>query len=99
VREPRGADHRVRYEVIRGELFVTPAPGLAHQRTVVELTTLLGGYVGPEYSIFDVDARHVERWTPGALAPDVLTERLVWRDPGAPALEIDLAPLFARVWR
>ena len=32
-------DHRVRYEVIRGELFVTPAPGLPHQRAVLELAT------------------------------------------------------------
>ena len=30
-------DDRLRYEVIRGELFVTPAPGTAHQRMVLEL--------------------------------------------------------------
>ena len=34
-----------RYEVIDGELFVTPAPSLAHQRAVVELLDLVRPYV------------------------------------------------------
>lgn len=37
-------DH-LRYEVIRGELFVTPAPGMPHQRVVVELIVMLHEYV------------------------------------------------------
>ncbi|MGH7612422.1 MAG: Uma2 family endonuclease [Gemmatimonadales bacterium] len=167
-------DHRVRYEVIRGELFVTPAPGLRHQRAVLEIATLLRSYLEhtglgevviapfeveltadsavqpdvlvvladrrsrliperllgapsvavevvsysskrtdrlqkrrlyqeegvPEYWVVDVEARRVERWTPGDEVPEVLTERLVWR-PGAEAeaFEIDLEAVFARVWR
>jgi Uma2 family endonuclease len=44
--EVRGfPDDRVRYEVIRGELFVTPAPGTAHQRGLLELAVLLKAYV------------------------------------------------------
>jgi Uma2 family endonuclease len=35
----------LRYEVIRGELFVTPAPGTAHQRAVVEFTVRLHAYL------------------------------------------------------
>jgi Uma2 family endonuclease len=34
-----------RYEVIDGELFVTPAPSVVHQRAVVELLYIVGPYV------------------------------------------------------
>jgi Uma2 family endonuclease len=34
-----------RYEVIDGELFVTPAPGVVHQRAVLELALLVAPYV------------------------------------------------------
>jgi Uma2 family endonuclease len=174
-REIRGfPDDRLRYEVIRGELFVTPAPGLRHQHAVLELALLLQDYVerhrlgtvvvapfeveltedsavqpdvlviladrasrltekrlmGPpslavevisytskrtdrlqkrrlyqeegvaEYWIVDPEERRVERWGPADEAPQVLTERLVWRPAAAaPALEIDLVALFAKVWR
>ena len=38
-------DDRLRYEVIRGELFVTPAPGTAHQRAVRDLCLRLQEYL------------------------------------------------------
>jgi Uma2 family endonuclease len=38
-------DDRLRYEVIRGELFVTPTPGTAHQRAVLDLATALKAFV------------------------------------------------------
>ena len=41
----RFPDDRLRYEVIHGELFVTPAPGTAHQRAVLELGRRLQEYL------------------------------------------------------
>ena len=41
----RFPDDGLRYEVIRGELFVSPAPGTAHQRAVVEFTVPLHAYL------------------------------------------------------
>jgi len=66
-------DHRVRYEVIRGELFVTPAPGLRHQRAVFELATLLREYV--EHAGLGeviVAPFEVELTEDSAVQPDVL---------------------------
>ena len=48
----------------------------------------------------DPELRRVERWRPGDVTPELLTERVVWRPvEDGPALEIDLEALFARVWR
>ena len=41
----RFPDDRLRYEVIRGELFVTPGPGNPHQRAVVEFIVRLHAYL------------------------------------------------------
>jgi Uma2 family endonuclease len=43
-----------RYEVIDGELFVTPAPALTHQRAVVALGRLLGGFLDSEPGLAEV---------------------------------------------
>jgi len=166
-------DDRLRYEVIRGELFVTPAPGRPHQRAVRELCSVLHGYIAahrlgealpapfevefaedsavqpdvlvtleshgerptlkrlygppalvvevvsysskrtdrlqkrdlyqeegvPEYWVVDTDARHVERWRPGATSPEIVTQTLVWRPVASiPPLTIDLQSLFRVVW-
>ena len=34
-----------RYELVDGELFVTPSPRRAHQRVVTELSRILGNFV------------------------------------------------------
>ena len=34
-----------RYEIIGGELFVTPAPSLTHQKAVTAITLALGGFI------------------------------------------------------
>ena len=43
-------DDGQRYEVIDGELFVTPSQSLPHQRAVWELARLLGDYVRNEHA-------------------------------------------------
>jgi Uma2 family endonuclease len=51
-----------------------------------------------EYWIVDLDARLVERWTPGDERPAIVRERLEWRARGAArAFELDVAPFFVSV--
>jgi Uma2 family endonuclease len=38
-------DDGKRYEIVRGELLVTPSPSFTHQRAVRELTILIGTYL------------------------------------------------------
>lgn len=160
-----------RYEVVDGELLVTPSPTRTHQRAVrlllvalqghaesqrigeaiaapadVELDTrsmvqpdvfvegLVGGLLPAawnsgaplllvvevlspstaradrttkrrryqragilEYWIVDTDARTIERWRPSDKRPEMLSEYLDWKPPGAAPLRLDLAVLFARI--
>lgn len=52
----------------------------------------------PEYWIVDLDARVVERWTPGDERPAILAERLAWRPATAVApFVLDLSAFFAAV--
>jgi Uma2 family endonuclease len=44
-------DDGKRYEIIEGELFVTPAPRRPHQRAVRELLTLIDAYLGPRRDV------------------------------------------------
>jgi len=66
-------DHRVRYEVIRGELFVSPAPGLRHQRAVLAIARLLQEYL-ERTGLGDVVVApfEVELTADSAVQPDVL---------------------------
>ena len=91
-------DDRVRYEVIRGELFVTPAPGLAHQRTVLELAALFRDYLerNPLGEVL-MAPFEVELTEDSAVQPDVLViladrARLLTRQrlQGAPSLAIEV---------
>ena len=53
-------DSSERFELINGELFVTPSPGMSHQRGVLELAVTLHGYarrIGCELFISPSDVR------------------------------------------
>lgn len=97
--EVRGFDNpRLRFEVIRGELLVTPAPGTLHQRVVVRLLRALHEYV-ERHGIGEalVAPFEVEFADDTAVQPDVLViladradrleaERLY----GAPSLVVEV---------
>jgi Uma2 family endonuclease len=98
-------DDGKRYEVIDGELFVTPAPTFYHQRAAFELGAVLRPYVNAHaigvvlLAPADVlTAQHV------MVQPDVFVARLVegrkpasWEDVGTPLLAIEvLSPSTAR---
>ena len=85
-------DDRLRYEVIRGELFVTPAPGIRHQRAVRDLCSTLQSYVAAHGLGEALPAPFEVEFT--------MTGDLVWHpDARTPPLTIDLPHLFASVWR
>lgn len=161
-------DDTRRYEVIDGELLVTPAPRLEHQRVLGGLYTALRSYLHahplgeaifspadvaygertmvqpdlfvaplgardwsdlgglllvievlsrgtarrdrftkrrlyqregvPEYWIVDLDARAIERWTPGDERPEILDTRITWHPAGAQeAMHIELDSIFRRI--
>ena len=101
-------DDGKRYEVIDGELFVTPAPTWSHQRAAFELAKRLSVYVG-QHAIGDVlvapaevlVSRHVK------VEPDVFVVPLVegrkpasWEEVGKLLLVIEaLSPSTARADR
>jgi len=60
-----------RYEVLDGELFVTPAPTWRHQRIAVELTTALRLYCRDQRMGL-VAAPGALRWSSNELQPDVM---------------------------
>jgi Uma2 family endonuclease len=74
-----------RYEVVDGELLVTPAPGYPHQRVVRDLVFQLEGYARAQGG-FDVlpSPADIELDPRGLVQPDVFVQGLV---DGRPAKE------------
>jgi Uma2 family endonuclease len=101
-------DDGKRYEVIDGELFVTPSPALLHQRAAFTLGTLLSAYV-KAHALGDVllapadvlSAKHV------MVQPDVFVVPLIegrkpvsWEETGRLLLVVEiLSPSTARADR
>lgn len=91
-------DNGLRYEVIRGELFVSPAPGTPHQRAVAELFLLLHPYVeAHDLGEVMLSPFEVEFAEDTAVQPDLLVvprERIgqltVERLVGAPSLAVEI---------
>ena len=57
-RLPEGDGNR--YEIIAGELYVSPAPGLRHQKTVTKLTVALDSHV-TQFDLGDVLVGPIEQ--------------------------------------
>jgi Uma2 family endonuclease len=101
-------DDGKRYEVIDGELFVTPAPTLIHQRATFDLATVLRRYVDAhaigEVLLAPADVLAAQHVT---VQPDVFVAPLVegrkpvsWQEVGTPLLAIEiLSPSTARADR
>jgi len=69
----RFPDDHLRYEVIRGELFVTPAPGTRHQRAVRDLCSTLQAYLAAHSLGEALPAPfEVEFTADSAVQPDVI---------------------------
>lgn len=91
-------DDGQRYEIIDGELFVTPAPGEAHQDVVGALYRRLHQYVaGSEVGIAMISPADVRRGdrTRNRVQPDVFVVRLV--EGKRPAYPYDLHDLLLAV--
>ena len=91
-------DPRLRFEVIEGELFVTPAPGTRHQRAVATLVRILLDYVETHELGEVLPAPYeVEFSDDTAVQPDVLviltnraTQLKAERFYGAPNLAVEV---------
>lgn len=79
-----------RYEIIDGELFVTPPPAFGHQRAQWELGRLIANYL-------DRYAVGQGFFAPGDARAETLSEDIEWQPVVEyPPLRIDLAEFFAR---
>jgi Uma2 family endonuclease len=86
-----------RYELVGGELFVTPAPSPRHQRLVYRLAALLRGYVetlgpielrqAPDAVVFDGDEVQPDILVRPAASPEPDT----WDDMPTPFLVVEIA--------
>lgn len=84
-----------KYELVRGELFVTPLPTDEHETILARLTALLVPFVAA-YWIVDPEQRTITVVQPG-MSDRVEHERFVWQPPGASAgLDIQLGVVFGR---
>ena len=85
-----------KYELVRGELFVTPAPSVAHEELAAVLARILDRYVEPRALGRVYGPRSVIRVLESEVEPDLmvrpLTARLVndWADAPLPILVVEI---------
>lgn len=83
-----------RHELVHGTLFMTPAPGVGHERIVVRLARLLTPYVD-RHRLGDVLHRGVVRFQGSQVEPDLMVCRLDgaahdWSEVPPPSLVIEV---------
>ena len=90
-----------KYEVIRGDLFVTPPPSADHEEMLARLSAILTGYVekhglgkgAAEYWVLDGEQREIRVIRRGV--NDVIArDALVWRAVTTEPLILEIALLF-----
>ena len=74
-------DDGTKYELVRGELFVTPAPSPAHERIAVVLSDLLVDYVRAEHLGRVFHPRAVVRSRGSEVEPDIMVRQWTERVP------------------
>ena len=82
-----------KYEVIRGELFVTPAPSRAHQLVIARLARLLDPYVQREKLGVVHQARSIVRRRGSEAEPDLFVDSGVetdWDSAPTPLLVVEV---------
>lgn len=84
-----------KYELVRGELFVTPAPSPAHERIVIVLSDILIDYVRAEQLGRVFHPRAVVRFQGSEVEPDIMvrewTKEVVgWNEQPVPSLVVEV---------
>ena len=83
-----------KYEVVRGELFVTPAPSYWHQLIVSRLTRILDPYVIEQQLGMVFQARSIVRRQGSETEPDLyvsaVAPRRDWNDAPTPLLVVEV---------
>ncbi len=69
-----------KYELIHGELYVTPAPSPGHETVAARLNTLLVPYVVRHNLGFVYHPRSVIRWRGSEVEPDLMVRQLPTND-------------------
>ena len=88
-------DDGQRYEIIDGELFVTPSPRVRHQHVVTTLIALLHPYVRRSGAVVLVSPSDVRKGERTSVQPDLFVVRL--RDDGSVAVPIRVSDLLLAI--
>jgi len=85
-----------KYELVRGELFVTPAPAPSHEVLLARLTVLLTPFVGEHGLGLVFHPRAVVQFEDSEVEPDLMVRQVpdkevAWRDVPVPILVVEVA--------
>lgn len=89
----RMPDDGNKYEVVRGELFVTPPPSAPHQDIIARLAHMLDGYVHEEELGWVYQARSVIRRRGSETEPDLFVSQALgadWSATPTPSLVVEV---------
>lgn len=85
-----------KYELVRGELFVTPAPTVSHEMLLARLHAVLWAYVAENHLGVVLRPRAVVRFEDSEVEPDLMvrsvpSEDASWDELPAPILVVEVA--------